>query len=44
MTDKLAAGQIFPDTSITLSDGSTMHLPTAMGDGWKVIIFFRGNW
>ncbi|MEL0091074.1 MAG: hypothetical protein VW714_11390 [Rhodospirillales bacterium] len=44
MAGKLAAGQIFPDISITLSDGSAMHLPIDMGDGWKVIIFFRGNW
>jgi peroxiredoxin len=44
MANKLAAGQIFPDTSITLSDGNAMHLPSDMGNGWKVIIFFRGNW
>jgi len=44
MANKLAAGQIFPDTSITLSDGNAMHLPSDMGNGWKVIIFFRGDW
>lgn len=41
---RLAAGDQFPATTITLSDGSQMTLPDDMGDGWKVIIFFRGNW
>lgn len=44
MGERMAAGQTFPATSITLSDGSSMNLPGDMGDGWKVIIFYRGGW
>lgn len=44
MSGRLAAGQTFPATKITLSDGSSMSLPDDMGDGWKVIIFYRGGW
>jgi hypothetical protein len=44
MTKRLSAGDAFPATAITLSDGSTMNLPGDMGDGWKVIIAFRGSW
>lgn len=44
MSESLALGQTFPATSITLSDGRAMNLPGDMGDGWKVIIFFRGIW
>ncbi len=44
MTERLAAGQTFPATVVSLSDGSAMRLPDDMGDGWKMIIFFRGIW
>lgn len=44
MVERLAAGQPFPTTTITLSDGSRMTLPDDMGDGYKMIIFFRGSW
>ena len=44
MSGRLAAGQTFPATKITLSDGRAMSLPDDMGDGWKVIIFYRGGW
>jgi uncharacterized protein YlzI (FlbEa/FlbD family) len=40
----MAAGQTFPATTITLSDGSNMSVPGDMADGWKVIIFYRGGW
>lgn len=44
LPERLAAGQTFPATTLTLSDGSSMSLPGDMGDGWKVILFFRGSW
>lgn len=44
MVERLASGQQFPTTMISLSDGSSMSLPDGMGEGWKVIIFFRGAW
>ena len=44
MVERLAIGQPFPTTTITLSDGSSMSLPDGMGDGYKMILFFRGSW
>ncbi len=44
MGERMAAGQTFPATTITLSDGSSMNLPGDMGEGWKVIIAYRGSW
>lgn len=37
-------GQTFPEMTIELSDGGKMTLPRDMGDGWKMIVFFRGSW
>jgi hypothetical protein len=44
MVERLSAGQTLPATTIALSDGSSMTLPDDMGDGYKVILFFRGSW
>lgn len=44
MVERLAAGQAFPSTAITLSDGSSMTLADDMSDGYKMIIFYRGGW
>ena len=44
MAEKLAAGDLFPATTITLSDGGTMTLPDDLGDGYKAILFYRGSW
>lgn len=44
MAERLAAGQTFPSTVVNMSDGSSMNLPDDMGDGWKMILFFRGIW
>ena len=44
MADKRAIGDLFPVTTITLSDGSTMTLPDDLGDGYKAIVFYRGSW
>ena len=44
MVERLAAGQPFPETTLSLSDGGSMSLPADMGDGWKVVIFYRGGW
>ncbi len=44
MAQKLAAGQPFPKTHVSVSDGSAISLPDGMGDGWKMVLFFRGSW
>ena len=44
MGERLAAGQRFPATSITLTEGGTMTLPDDMVDGYKMVIIFRGSW
>lgn len=44
MAERLSRGMAFPATAITLTDGSTMTLPDDMGDGYRVILFFRGSW
>lgn len=42
--ERLRLGQQLPATTIKLSDGGEMNLPADMGDGWKVIVFYRGSW
>jgi len=44
MTERLSAGQMFPQTTITLPDERRMTLPDDLGDSYKVILFFRGSW
>jgi hypothetical protein len=44
MSERLTAGQLFPATSITLTEGGSMMLPDDMVDGYKVVIIFRGSW
>ncbi len=44
MVERLTAGQLFPTTTITLVDGSSMTLPDDMAAGYKAILFYRGLW
>tara|TARA_B100000745_G_C20068185_1_gene364606 strand:+ start:262 stop:396 length:135 start_codon:yes stop_codon:yes gene_type:complete len=44
MGERLTAGQLFPATTITLTEGGTMTLPEDMADGYKMVIIFRGSW
>ena len=44
MVERLAAGMSLPATRITLSDGRQMTLPDGMGDGYRMVLFFRGSW
>ncbi len=44
MAEKLAAGQLFPSTTLTSTDGSSLSLPDGLGHGHKLILFFRGSW
>ncbi len=44
MAQRLGRGMAFPSTKIALSDGGTMTVPDDMGDGYKVILFYRGGW
>lgn len=41
---RLTIGKTFPTTTVAMPDGGSMTLPDDMGDGWKVIIFYRGSW
>ena len=44
MAEKLAAGDSFPEVSVTLTDGTRLDLPGGLGDGYRVILFYRGHW
>ena len=44
MSQRLSGGSSLPATTINLAGGGQMTLPDDMGDGYKVIIFFRGYW
>ena len=38
----LDTGDAFPKLSWNLPDGGTINVPGDMGDGWKVVLIFRG--
>lgn len=44
MAQRLAAGQPFPNARLSLSDDSGLSVPDDLGDGWKVVLLFRGAW
>jgi len=44
MTDKLTAGDTFPGLSLTLTTGETLSVPSGLGDGYRIILFYRGHW
>ncbi|MEQ9638493.1 MAG: hypothetical protein RIM84_00585 [Alphaproteobacteria bacterium] len=42
MAERLSRGMAFPATTITLSGGGTMTLPNDMGEGYKLVLIYRG--
>ncbi|HJM43810.1 MAG: hypothetical protein QGG90_12460 [Nitrospinota bacterium] len=38
----LDTGDAFPNLSWSLPDGGTINVRGDMGDGWKVVLIFRG--
>ena len=44
MSNRLGIGDVFPSTEITLSDDSKLNLALDLGDGFKVVLFYRGSW
>ncbi len=44
MTDKLPSGAVFPAVSLTLTSGERLDLPDGLGQGYRVILFYRGHW
>ncbi len=44
MFNKLGIGDTFPNVTLNLVDGGTLDLPGGLGDGYRVILFYRGHW
>lgn len=44
MSDKLGIGSAFPSMTLNLVDGGTLDLPDGLGNGYRVILFYRGHW
>ena len=44
MSNKLGIGDTFPNVTLNLVDGGTLDLPGGLGDGYRVILFYRGHW
>lgn len=42
--NRLEQGDRFPDLTVDLVDGGTLHLPDDVGSGWSVVLFYRGHW
>tara|TARA_B100000676_G_C17787925_1_gene685459 strand:- start:226 stop:360 length:135 start_codon:yes stop_codon:yes gene_type:complete len=44
MSSKLGIGAAFPSLDLTLTDGSSLSLPSGLTTKYKVILFYRGHW
>jgi hypothetical protein len=44
MSEKLGIGATFPQLTINAVGGGALELPNGLGDGYKVILFYRGHW
>jgi peroxiredoxin len=40
----LDQGDKFPEMELKLVSGETMRLPEATGEGYGVVLFYRGYW
>ncbi len=38
----LDSGDALPELELTLVDGGKVNVPADLGDGWKVLLIFRG--
>jgi peroxiredoxin len=43
-TDQLDANDIFPSMELELISGEKLKLPDGTGDGYGVVLFYRGYW
>ena len=44
MADKLKIGDSFPTMTFDLAGGGSATTPDDMGDGYKIVLFYRGHW
>jgi len=40
----LDANDVFPDLDLQLVSGETLKLPEGTGEGYGVVLFYRGFW
>ena len=41
---RLDSGDTFPELTLQDLDDSDITLPDAFGDGWGVVLMYRGHW
>ncbi len=44
MADKLKIGDSFPTMTFNLVGGGASTVPDDLGDGYKIVLFYRGHW
>jgi peroxiredoxin len=44
MAAKLNTGDVFPRTTLRLTDGRELVLPDGLDAKYKVVLFYRGHW
>ena len=44
MTDKLTIGDDFPTLTFKLAGGGHQTVPADMGEGYKIVLFYRDHW
>jgi len=42
--NRLKNGDPFPELTVDLVDGGTLHLPDDASSGWSIVLFYRGHW
>ncbi len=40
----LDANDMFPEIDLQLISGETIKLPAATGEGYGIVLFYRGSW
>ena len=41
---KLDSGDMFPELTLSDLDGGQVTIPDVFGDGWGVVLVYRGHW
>ena len=44
MAEKLGIGAPFPTLTLNTVSGETISVPDDLGEGYKVVLFYRGDW
>ena len=44
MTDKLTAGDTFPNLELSIAGAGTISLPDAIETPFAIVLFYRGHW